>query len=347
MSFLTITQDVNSSGAPQTTPIGPLADLYKNKFQCENYVYPRDLGSSYRNHSVEFQFYSVKSSGLKEVLSNVGTVAGEVAAVAGATAVAGAVLGTVATTVTKSALTGAVVAGATLLGGAGVATYLGTQQLLNTDVVKGATSGETTGISLHNNSTDARGDLVKLYMPETLDFNYSANYSDLSLVEAAGNSMLTGAIPKAVTSVMNDDVTKLALNAAGYVFNPQQQLLFNGIDFRTYQMSFTFTPYSREEAESVKNIIKTFRKYAAPTVVKEAAGFFFTPPGVVDVTFRKSNGVNNNLHSLKRSVIESVEVNYAPNGWAAMEDGMPMQTTMTVSFKEIQLVDSKDIEGGY
>jgi hypothetical protein len=97
----------------------------------------------------------------------------------------------------------------------------------------------------------------------------------------------------------------------------------------------------------VSDIIKTFRKYAAPTVITSSAGFFFNPPGMVEVTFRNGGSINSSIHKLKRSVLESVTVNYAPNGWAAMEDGAPMQTTMTLSFKETQLVDSKDISNGY
>jgi hypothetical protein len=45
---------------------------------------------------------------------------------------------------------------------------------------------------------------------------------------------------------INSGPAKLLLRGQGYAFNPQQQILFEGIDFRTYTMSFTFTPYSQE-----------------------------------------------------------------------------------------------------
>ena len=187
-------------------------------------------------------------------------------------------------------------------------------------------------------------------MPDTVDFNYAPQYSNLSLADAAGSIPLVGKIAKAITSGeygLGNSAVKLGLNAAGYVFNPQQQLLFEGIDFRTYNMSFTFTPSSPQESENVKNIIQTFRKYAAPTVVTGAAGFFFNPPGMVDVSFLYNGTKNPNLNYIKRSVIENIDVNYAPNGWAAHEDGAPVQTTITIQFKEMFLVDRKAIEQGY
>jgi hypothetical protein len=41
------------------------------------------------------------------------------------------------------------------------------------------------------------------------------------------------------------------------------------------------------------------------------------------------------------------DVNYSPNGWASHADGAPVQTTLTMNFKEIELVDRKKIESGY
>jgi hypothetical protein len=234
-------------------------------------------------------------------------------------------------------------------GVAAAAAFLGTgggAQIANTALFQGAISGTTTGIEI-TPPTDRTGDSIMLYMPETLQFSYEPNYSELSIADAVGSSAITGKLGSAITSITEDSMVKLALNKAGYVFNPQQQLLFNGINFRTYQMTFTFTPYSEAEAASVASIIQTFRRYAAPTVVTDAAGFFFIPPGMVEVTYYFNGQVNDNLHRLKRSVIESVQVDYAPNGWASLKDGFPAQTTLTLGFKEMSLVDSKDIENGF
>ena len=75
---------------------------------------------------------------------------------------------------------------------------------------------------------------------------------------------------------------------------------------------------------------------------------FFIPPSTFNLEFYYNNGVNTNIGKVAESVIEGIEVNYAPNGWSTHTDGAPVQTTMTISFKEIELIDRAKIEsGGY
>jgi hypothetical protein len=152
---------------------------------------------------------------------------------------------------------------------------------------------------------------------------------------------------KDVKSIVESDVTKLALATQGLALNPQNQLLFDGIDFRTYQMAFTFTPYSREEAQMVRDIIKVFRMYALPRITNGGAGMFFVPPGTFDVQFLYNGKENKNINKVAESVIETIDVNYAPNGWSTHEDGAPVQTTVTINFKEIELIDRAKVKEGY
>jgi len=182
---------------------------------------------------------------------------------------------------------------------------------------------------------------IQLSMPDSLSFGYEVQYDKLSVADAAGSIVpLVGTIAKAITS----NVGKLGMNKMGYAFNPQEQQIFEGIDFRKYEMTFTFTPISEQEANVVKQIIKTFRKHAAPTVVNKLSGFFFNPPSVFDVAFFYNGQPNYNLNAIRRSVIENIQVDYAPNGWAAFRNGAPVQTTMTISFIETELVDRTSIE---
>jgi hypothetical protein len=182
-------------------------------------------------------------------------------------------------------------------------------------------------------------------MPDTLNFSYGIQYDKLSVADAAGSVPLVGQIARAITSGIKDNAAgRLALNKLGYVFNPQEQQIFEGIDFREYEMTFVFTPISEREANTVKEIIKTFRKYAAPTINNKLSGFFFTPPSVFDVSFFFNGQPNYNLNPIRRSVVTNITVDYAPNGWAALRNGAPVQTTMTVSFRETELVDRTSIE---
>ena len=129
---------------------------------------------------------------------------------------------------------------------------------------------------------------IFLYMPETVNFQYTSQYTDTSVLEmgqkiirglGTGRGKLSGSLGAGLSAI-NTATNAIAafgqagLQKLGYAVNPQLQLLFEGIGFREYQMTFTFTPYSQQETEQVRKIIQMFRQNAAPRIVTEAAGMF-------------------------------------------------------------------------
>lgn len=211
--------------------------------------------------------------------------------------------------------------------------------------------GKNINLSLIDRKTIPK-ERIALYIPDTVNFTTSAQYGNLStrntLIQTAGKFGSIGqGVAKNLTSVVQSDITKLALSTQGLALNPVNQFLFDGIDFRSYQMAFTFTPYSREEAKTVREIIKVFRTYALPRITNGAAGMFFIPPGTFNVEFLFNGKENKFITKVAESVIESIDVNYSPNGWSAHEDGSPVQTVVTINFKEIQLIDRKKVLEGY
>ena len=141
--------------------------------------------------------------------------------------------------------------------------------------------------------------------------------------------------------------TKLALKSQGIAINPNQQLLFEGLSLKTYQLAFTFTPYSKQEADEVAKIIKTLKTYSRPRTVTGSGGMLFIPPATFDLQFLFNGKKNPYVNQVAESVIKSIDVNYAPNGWSAHSDGAPVQTTVTIQFQEIKLVDRSMVEQGY
>jgi hypothetical protein len=186
-------------------------------------------------------------------------------------------------------------------------------------------------------------------MPDGIEFSQQSQYNQIGILEATASIPYLGKIPSLVLSGLKNDFSRVALNSMGYAFNPQEQVMFEGIEFRTFQMSFTLTPYSVDEAAAIQNIIKTLRKNAAPTIQTGGIqGFFYIPPSIFDVQFLY-NGVDNpKINQIQPCFLTDVTVNYASNGtWSTYNDGTPVQTTLSLSFKESVLVDSAAIESGY
>ena len=50
--------------------------------------------------------------------------------------------------------------------------------------------------------------------------------------------------------------------------------------------------------------------------------------------FRSTNGSPAKIFTVNDCVLENVNIEYAPNGWAAYGDGYPVQTIISLDFKE-------------
>ena len=336
MAIISIPSSIGGISIPGLTTQGPLGLLFNNPFSQTNLHYPRDLQSTARGHYVTFLIKDINPVGYQEgVEYDLSSITGGIAnaAVNAATNLAESTINSVADFFNNTTSTGTVASAATL-------------------------SPE---------STTTRGS-ISLYIPETMNFTYSAGYNDVSLTGVIGDtaSSLLGTAGKylskasegskayqlgkgigSISDAASADAAKLALKQAGLAINPKLQLLFEGIGFRGYSMAFTFTPYSQQEAEQVANIISTFKKYAAPRVTKGATlGMFFIPPAIFEPKFYYNGTENTKINAVKPSVIESIDVNYAPNGWSTFGDGAPVQTTLTLQFKETEILDRDTLTTG-
>lgn len=320
MALITIPNSIGGISIPGALVSGPLGALFGNKFGRTDLQYPRDLQSSTRGHVVvitvnEVQpatYESIKSSLLKATDSIIGS--GEDI---------------------KNSFQDAI------------------DTVKNGEVSIGGILDKTKEILGNENinikSPTKKGvATISLYIPDTMAFQYSSSYSQLSLVDAAKDIPVLGKAVGAVSSIINSGPARLLAKGSGFAFNPQQQMLFDGIDFRTYQMSFTFTPYSKEEAQTVAKIVKMFKMHAAPRLAEGTAGMFFVPPSTFNLDFMFNGKINPNVGKVAESVIEGIDVNYSPNGFSTFGDGAPVQTTLTLNFKEIELITREKIESqGY
>jgi hypothetical protein len=318
------------------TDDGPLSSLSRNPFQTQNLTYPRDLiSNTKKGHSVQFAISKIDNKSIEDTFNSIKDKTIEAYKAGKAELEKDASLAATALDVNASAEVRA--AAREQLG----------QSLLD-QLQKGANQIVEGSIKASKPTYTSLGTtegVINLYMPDTADFQQSAHYNQIGVLEAAASVPFLGKPAGAILSTLQNQQARLTLNSMGYVFNPQEQVIFEGIDFRTFDMSFTFTPYSSKESEEVKKIIKLFRKSASPTIQTGVGGFFFIPPSVFDISFKKDGIENININKLKRCVLTSVTVNYAPNGtWSTYEDGMPVQTNLNLSFKEIELVDSAAID---
>ena len=115
--------------------------------------------------------------------------------------------------------------------------------------------------------------------------------------------------------------------------------------------TFNFFPKAKKDSEAIKNILEDLRDGMLPRMSgtplrknRTVSAPFFMAPRHWTIDFFKGDGTENTyLHKIKKSVIKQMEINHDPNSTISFHvDGSPVQTTLTLSFQEIELPYSAD-----
>jgi hypothetical protein len=220
---------------------------------------------------------------------------------------------------------------------------------------------------------------IVLYMPPNIATSYNAdwgkedlgfagsvfksfkgsNFKSLSsLADAFGDTLRGGAqsIGKNLleeasgfTNTNIKDTASLAIRAA---VNPHAETIFHGINFRSFQFDFKFTPRTDDESVAVDNIIQAFKFYAAPEINQGKSGPYFIYPAEFDIKFVSNNKENQFLNKISTCALTSININYTANGMFSTFkpgkiNGVTVDTNLTLSFVELELMTKARILQGY
>ena len=149
----------------------------------------------------------------------------------------------------------------------------------------------------------------------------------------------------------NVSATGLISRTTGAVLNSNLELLFQGVNLRTFQFTFDMAPRSRPEAEEVKQIIRTFKREmsarsgGAASGSNTNVGLFITAPSLFQLTYKSGPNKHPFLNTFKPCALTDVAVNYTASGtYATYDDGSPVHIQMGLTFKEINPVYSEDYD---
>lgn len=256
-----------------------------------------------------------------------------------------------------------------------------------TNLTQGVSNNISAFYNNLNNDTFVRTikrttDTVALYMPDTMAFDYSQQYSDLSLgnspisAAAAAGASLSDALkagasaaeigravgnlsPFVASYLLNQsDIGKaIFASGTGAVQNPMLELLYTSPSFRSFRFEFMIYPRSENEAAQVQAIIGRLKFHQAPEYVKDSSGYFMVPPSEFDIKFMYNGRENPNIPKVSTCVLTDINVDYAPNGFSAYETledggrpslggtGMPVGIRLSLQFKETEILTKDNFEG--
>lgn len=135
----------------------------------------------------------------------------------------------------------------------------------------------------------------------------------------------------------------------GSTMNPKAALAFEGVPFRQPVFDWNLAPRSAEESVRLKNILNTFRRNALPAYQGISGGgellerAMFRYPSTVDIYLL---GVDPEYYLFfKTCMIQSVAVDYTPNGVSVLKGGRPAMMNLSVQFMEMDIHTSEDYGG--
>ena len=142
------------------------------------------------------------------------------------------------------------------------------------------------------------------------------------------------------------------LAAQGIAVNNHMSLVYKGpSQFRTHDFAFNFFPKAEQDSLVIKDILQDLKDGMLPkmsgTPLKKnravSAPFFMAPRHWTIDFFNGDGTVNTFLHKIKKSVIKNMQINHDPNSTISLhKDGSPVQTTLSLTFQEIELPISED-----
>ena len=222
---------------------------------------------------------------------------------------------------------------------------------------------------------------IAMYMPASVQVTYGANYTDTEigyLTEAALNAFnsaksgdvkgaineITGVAPEianglerfmlgTIGAIPGFAGTKEAFEAKeGAIISDRLELAFKGINKRVFQYTFKMIPKNEREAEMIRKIVFAFKANMLPEFVGgNRAGRRLVVPNTFDIQYMYAGKTNEFLHHISTCVLENMNVSYGGDRYktfdATADGAPPVETSVTLNFKEMELITRERVFEGF
>ena len=253
------------------------------------------------------------------------------------------------------------------------------------DIAQGLTPTQTEGdkvISIKRPATKRLDTAIALYMPNAINVTYGSRYLDteISPLGAAagdigvdileGRGSFKGALEKLqeklpqeakrrviTTALQLGDAVGLTgareafeINRAEVVAD-RMELAFKNVNRRNFQYSFKMIPKNEKEADEIRKIIYAFKFNMLPEMTSGRAGNTMGFPNTFDIEYRFLGKDNDYISRVSTCVLETMTVSYGGDRFktfAPRDDGASVvETSLTLSFKELELITRERVAEGY
>ena len=153
----------------------------------------------------------------------------------------------------------------------------------------------------------------------------------------------------------NFTTNSLLSRSTGQILNSNKELLFEGVNLRSFNFNFTFAPRSKDEGKRVMKIIRSLKRAMAPKAgdgydfrsngYTGTGGIFLNAPDIFLIKYLKAGKEHPFLNKFKPCALTSLTVNYTGASiYSSYEDGTPTLITMQMQFSEMNPIYAEDYD---
>lgn len=129
------------------------------------------------------------------------------------------------------------------------------------------------------------------------------------------------------------------------VQNPRNEMMFQGMQFRSFNFNFTLVPYNEKDSGNITQAIKEIQKASVPEL--RGAKMFMQYPETWNIKFHDGDRRgNDHLMKINECCCTGIDVNYTPQGDSSSLHRMnaPLAVELTLGFTEMFIPTKENID---
>ena len=136
--------------------------------------------------------------------------------------------------------------------------------------------------------------------------------------------------------------------AAGFSSFNQMMAHYNGPAFRNFSFSYVLRPLSAKDQQSIVKIVNFFKIASAPSQISNGLFRIYETPYVFKIGFYSREGPLTDVNRIAHCACTNVSVSYGGDRFQTFSGtNSPVETNISLSFKEIELITRTEMEAGY
>ena len=223
---------------------------------------------------------------------------------------------------------------------------------------------------------------IAMYMPASVQVTYGADYTDTDIGGITGdaldayNKFVEGNYKGASEAIFRipegakDSLSNVLLSSvgalpgmggakevsemqSGEIITDRVELAFKGIQKRGFSYTFKMIPKNEREADEIRKIVFAFKANMLPEFVAGRSGRRLVVPNTFDIQYQYMGVSNEYLHHISTCVLENMSVTYGGDRYKTFNasskgDGAPpVETSITLQFKELELITRERVFEGF